>query len=231
MSEFRIFLRIPASSSDALDSIFSNFGKREELASALMIGRSEARNDIYIVGSPRWGAKYRAGKKLEVKFRTRTLRGIEEYRKVKFGKKSIDHYVTEILMQLDAFGIRGSDDEERLVANEQITLQKLRKAAFLDSTSVEICYITVDGQEWVSVAVEGAVEDIQRVLRSERFRCLWVGVMDALRADKQNVVLGGYPSFVRALMRRSTQIEIDEMHEDVQELIRESSGEALALRE
>lgn len=135
---------------------------------------NESREDSYLVTSPHYGIKYRgAGSKLELKMRLNANEefGIENYCKVKLGKKELLKQADKILDLLRQNRIPVSAEQVRSVIDRQqfVTLTKQRRNAVLPGNEqlwVELCFIRISdgsertglGQDWVSLAVEGDTE-------------------------------------------------------------------------
>ena len=78
--------------------LLNSFGFEEQAATFF----SDSRDDSYVIGSPRFGIKYRAGTKLEIKIRTEVYEHhIEQWEKEKYGKKagnpSLAHHASIII--------------------------------------------------------------------------------------------------------------------------------------
>lgn len=212
--EFRVFLpRLSATESKSsfqhakyeviVSSLISSFG---ELNAASL----EKREDIYLVGGCHFGVKVRSGKKLEIKIRRKKLNfNIEHWKKVKLGKKHLDHYKNEILelLQIESDQPQPSD-LEMLKAGKFINVAKARTTQLFGEVSKEICFISTqtNSRHWISFAVEGSLEDIQiflsgNVLLHTDLNYLLEALHIASELAKHDhallPVVAGYPTWVR----------------------------------
>ena len=222
--EFRVFLPrltpLEAKSSfshakyDAvLSNLISSFGDLN--GSSL-----ERRDDIYLIGGCHFGVKFRAGKKLEIKIRLKKLNfNIEHWKKVKLGKKSLNHYRSEIVTLLQEESDQPQpEDAELIKAEKYFTVQKARSTQLFGEVSKEICFIssTSDPRNWLSFAVEGSLEDIQNFLSSKvephsdlnyLLEALHISSDMARRDPALLPVVAGYPTWIRIASNHSRGIE------------------------
>lgn len=173
----------------------------------------EKRSDVYIVGNKFFGLKYRSSEKLELKTLQRsTDLGIEEYKKLKFGKKSLKKYEEDILEELHRYGYH--DDvlyRSLLQAGQTIEVNKTRCNIVLGAITLEVVDIELvipcnAPRHWCSIAVEAETAmDIQSFVASN-------ALLRRVLADIQSLIhlsechnelsvvlpiLGGYPIFVQ----------------------------------
>jgi hypothetical protein len=221
--EFRVFLprllpsEDPSSSillskyDHALQSLIAAFGGEDNRP------QPENREDLYLVGGVHFGVKFRSGKKLEVKIRRKKLDlNIEHWKKVKLGKKSIAFYKNEILGLIAAEADHQLPEDASLIDSETfVAVQKVRMMQLTGEVSKEICFISSPETTrlWVSIAIEGSLEDIQGFLRSNSNPDSDVGrILEALHIAKEIAKIGtlispenptflpvvaGYPTWVR----------------------------------
>ena len=177
---------------------------------------NESREDVYMIGNSHFGAKLRAGKKVEVKIRVRKLDfNIEHWKKVKLGKKSISHYRNDILELIESDADqRLSDDATLIDAGSVIHVRKARSIQILHDISKEICFISSpdSSRQWISIAVEGALNDIRNFLLAADvesdlgliFNALGIASKIAKRHIATSTelttflpVVAGYPTWIR----------------------------------
>ena len=223
--EFRIFLPYCVSS-DAEWADIASLAKYEATLERLLdsCGNAfpEQREDMYLVGGERYGIKYRAGKKLEIKIRLDVYENnIEHFRKVKIGKKgqveSMLHHKDEILTLLQADGVLFPTDDALITAQKLVGVQKARNVVPAgDNVQRETCMITTNAHDrkWFSISVEGPKDDLKRLLRSPDLgrglpsSLIWETLHGALSLARQHglsvaaertfqPVVGGYPTWIR----------------------------------
>lgn len=232
--EFRIFLpRLFAEDSlwmesesaaryeRVLLSLISAFGGLDNLF-------PDTREDIYLVGLPHFGIKFRAGKKLEMKIRCKKLDfNIEHWKKVKLGKKKISHYKDEILALIASDSDQQLPDDAKFIDAESfIGVQKARRTQLLGETSKEICMISTNASDrlWVSFAFEGSFEVLSSLFSSTKLQPLsdLALMLEALQVAteiaRSNLkaavksgflpVAAGYPTWVRMASNNVTESEI-----------------------
>lgn len=174
---------------------------------------SESRIDTYIIAERYFGLKFREGEKLELKTRLQGSDdlGIEEYRKVKYGKKDIKRYEDEIVEELNYCG-HTRDGIHRVILQNQhsLDIKKTRVNVQLGNVYVEVANIEFvlpceAPKHWMSLAVEAKSKvDITSFVASNiLIRRLLASINTYIQIAKQNTaqamtlpILGGYPSFV-----------------------------------
>lgn len=183
--EFRIFLPCINDSSDnwltteqkenyknaltKLTSTLNNNDNNEE---------QEVRDDTYLISQSYFNLKYRDDQKLEMKVRTPNKPiWQEKWSKVKFGKKQMKHYRTDIITYLKDVGHEDEENADYIDNPRYLTVSKSRNlTAFeINRVSVEICYIDVSPtkytptkhtkqenfddhikrQKWISISIAG----------------------------------------------------------------------------
>lgn len=202
----------------------------------------ETREDVYLIGNAHFGAKFRAGKKLEVKIRQKKLDlNIEQWKKFKFGKKNVSNYKEDIIqLIIDEADQHLPDDIKLIEAEKFLNVQKVRKIQLTDEVSKELCTITSSGdsRQWVSVAIEGSLEDIRTFLNNKKsgsrpdlflmLEALQTAVeiarSDAFSQDAVVTtfipVVSGYPTWVRVASRSACDPrEISNILSDVDALL------------
>ena len=245
--EFRFFLpRLLPSEDSAISTLHERYNT---ILSSLLAdfpdgsgSLPEEREDIYLIGNPHFGAKYRAGKKLEIKIRQKKLDlNIEQWKKFKLGKKNVSHYKNDILKLITEEADQYLPDDVKLIEAEKfLNVQKVRKIQIVDEVSKELCTISSSGdsRQWISIAIEGSLEDIRQFLhnkKSESRRDV-VLMLEALqtaveiaRSDSFSQdavvttfipVVAGYPTWVRVASRNVCDPkEISDMFYDIDVLL------------
>ncbi|RYY87352.1 hypothetical protein EON63_04140 [archaeon] len=174
---------------------------------------SETRTDTYIIAERYFGLKFREGEKLELKTRLHRSDdlGIEEYRKVKYGKKDIKKYEDEIIQELNYCGYT-HDAIHRVILQTQrsLDIKKSRVNVQLGNVYVEVANIEFvlpceAPKHWLSLAIEAHSKvDINSFVASNiLIRRLLASINTYIHIARQNPaqpmtlpILGGYPSFV-----------------------------------
>lgn len=245
--EFRFFLPRLLPSEDSAISLLHQ--KYNAILSSLLAdfhdgsgSLPEKREDIYLIGNAHFGAKFRAGKKLEIKIRQKKLDlNIEQWKKFKFGKKNVSHYKDDIIQLIAEEADQHLPDDVKLIEAEKfLNVQKVRKIQLSDEISKELCTISSSGdsRQWVSVAIEGSLEDIRLFLNSQKSetRRDVVLMLEALqtaveiaRSDSFSQdavvttfipVVSGYPTWVRVASRNACDPkEISKILSDVDALL------------
>eukprot|EP01031_Cornospumella_fuschlensis_P028835 gene28836-34803_t len=174
---------------------------------------SETRIDTYIVAERYFGLKFREGEKLELKTRLQSSDdlGIEEYRKVKYGKKDIKRYEDEIMQELNFCGhTRDAVHRVILQAQRSLDIKKSRVNVQVGNVYVEVANIEFvlpceAPKHWMSLAIEAQskVDITSFVASNVLIRRLLASINTYIQIAKQNStqpmtlpILGGYPSFV-----------------------------------
>jgi len=218
--EFRIFIPWTVSCSSLLTSDFSD--------------RAEQRVDSYVVTPDHVGIKVRNLKKLEMKVRTKIdeLSGIETYVKVKFGKKDISRYTSDILQTLTNMGI--SDHNELKYCLNNVKYLEISKKRVIISDrlcTLEICAVQVGDKDWLSIAIEGDdMNDIQNALKESTHEKA-IQIKELLKETLQFIpsafnedtsfipFVGGYPRFIRLVCTGSTNEERRRLLESYSDII------------
>ncbi len=207
--EWRLFVPIIDESRPELQQIYSEI---DHLFQQFIPDQEEeSRSDSYFVTSHEFGVKYRHGKKLELKVKSKTSSslGIELWTKSKLGKSEIDLQIDNVLDHLGRSGYQEEQAKFRSIIQRKKTVEvvKSRKVGFINPVSVEYCKLSARGQRWVSVAVESySAEEIARFLSSHdlihqlfalisRFYAITRPIEG--RERSVHVVLGGYPFWVQ----------------------------------
>jgi hypothetical protein len=148
------------------------------------------------------------------------LPGLEQWTKIKFGKKDIGHYSEDILNTLREIGILQEGDNRVLDDRQFINVKKRRCCQFIGDVSYEICEIETSSpgdlncnqQKWISVACEGDINGISKFLTSEHAYPLWACLKAYISIGNENLIsdlsfpiFSGYPGWIRALMDESTK--------------------------
>jgi hypothetical protein len=245
--EFRFFLPRLLPSEDSAISILHQ--KYNTILSSLLAdfhdgsgSLPEKREDVYLIGNAHFGAKFRAGKKLEVKIRQKKLDlNVEQWKKFKFGKKNVSHYKDDIIQLITEEADQHLPDDVKLIEAEKfLNVQKVRKIQLTDEVSKELCTISSSGdsRQWVSVAVEGSLEDIRLFLNNKKSgsRRDVILMLEALqtaveiaRSDSFShdavvttfiPVVAGYPTWVRVASRNACDpTEVSDILADVDALL------------
>jgi hypothetical protein len=178
----------------------------------------EQREDAYLIGGPRFGVKYRAGKKLQMKVRV-AEHGycIEEWKKLKFGNTGLREAKRDILKAIANESELLPGDEAMIDAGKLISVSKARRLEDVPSgTGIltrELCLISTDNslRQWMSISVEGKLSCIKHYLLSPHtnravflmyetlYAAMKLARLDvALAADNDFLpVVAGYPTWVR----------------------------------
>ena len=212
--EFRIFLPQLRREELKLSPLYSEY---ERVLSSLMAAFGslngsipENREDTYLIGGCHFGVKNRAGKKLEIKIRTAKLNfNVEQWKKVKLGKKTVSHYKDEILDLISQDSDQQlPEDAQYIMAEKFLKVQKSRRTKLLGDISKEICHISIPENDrlWISFAIEGSLDGIHNFLcaRAEIYHDSYL-LIEALRIaaaiariDSNFLpVVAGYPTWVR----------------------------------
>ena len=154
--EWRLFVPIIDESRPELQQIYSEI---DHLFQQFIPDQEEeSRSDSYFVTSHEFGVKYRHGKKLELKVKSKTPSrlGIELWTKSKLGKSEIDLQIDNVLDHLGRSGYQEEQAKFRSIIQRKKTVEvvKSRKVGLINPVSVEYCKLSARGQRWVSVAVE-----------------------------------------------------------------------------
>lgn len=181
----------------------------------------ESRSDTYIVCKKHFGLKYRAGEKLELKTLVQANDlGVEEYVKVKFGKKGIKKYEDEIVEELRRHGHMNDMLHRALIHAEQTCeVAKSRTNVPIGTVCLEIADIELvvpcnAPKHWCSIALEASsAMEIQSFVASNMLlRRLLAGIQSYLNlaaAHPEHAlilpVLGGYPLFVEYVSNECDQ--------------------------
>ena len=221
--EFRVFLpRLLPSEDPSVSTLLSKYDRALQSLISAFGGEDnrpqpENREDLYLVGGVHFGVKFRSGKKLEVKIRRKKLAlNIEHWKKVKLGKKSVAFYKNEILGLIAEEADQQLPEDASLIdAETYVAVQKVRMMQLTGEVSKEICFISSPKTTrlWISIAIEGSLEDIQNFLRTNSNPESDVGrILEALRiaaeiAKNETLisranpiflpVVAGYPTWVR----------------------------------
>ena len=232
--EFRVFLpQILLTEEDVTSEMYLEYQRVLTALTALFKkcdnSLNESREDVYMVGNPHFGVKLRAGKKVEIKIRVRKLDfNVEHWKKVKLGKKSISHYRNDILGLIEADADQRLPDDATLINTGSIIhVRKARSIQILHDISKEICYVSSpdSSRQWISVAIEGALNDIQNFLLAadseSDLGLIFEALGNASKIAKAHIatstklstflpVVAGYPTWIRVA---SQVIHAEEMSE------------------
>ena len=189
---------------------------------------SDSRDDLYVIGGPRFGIKYRAGSKLEVKIRTEVYEHhIEQWEKEKYGKKAgnptLAHHANIIVDLLHKKRVYFPGDDVLITEPQMIGVSKERNTKQLtENIDREVCMLrtNVHERKWLSIALEGPLLDIKQVLRGKELTLVWDALLCALTVANTNnlktarertfiPVVGGFPSWVRIASAHATNGEVD----------------------
>ena len=212
--EFRVFLKLD-------EHCEASIAVLQGLGWSAKEGQEEVREDEYVaLKSDVVGAKRRAGKKWEAKFRCGhdEQSGIERFVKRKYGKKGgLDAHVLELSDTLTELGLAwdGSPDFK----GRSILLAKRRQmlaVAGKSSCSLEVCLVTCKSREpwetWASISVESdSLQDVKDELAHSKYRNLFDHVRSISASSSRSWMLGGYPRFVRLLDQGLSDEEFEHM--------------------
>lgn len=152
---------------------------------------------------------------MELKIRRQKLDfNIEHWKKVKFGKKKVSHYKEDILEIIAKECDQQLPEDIKMIEAENfIGVSKARRIQIQGEISNEICLISTDSnsRKWISIAIEGSLQDIQNFLYSKSYELNLIlealnQALEIVRCDinvatvKSKVflpVVGGYPTWVR----------------------------------
>ena len=215
-----------------LDQLLTSFGVQQ--ASAF----SDSRDDSYVIGGSRFGIKYRAGSKLEVKIRTEVYEHhIEQWEKEKYGKKAgnptLAHHANIIIDLLHKKHVHFPGDDALIKEPQMIGVSKERNTKELtENIEREVCMIHTNRhpRKWLSIALEGPLFDIKQCLRGNEMHLLWETLLCALTIANTNdlkiarertflPVVGGFPSWVRIASAYATNTEVEGVVGNVQSFI------------
>ena len=228
--EFRIFLPycLPTDVEWAEVSDLARYeGYLDRLLDTCGTQFPEKRDDTYLVGTPWYGLKYRAGDKLEVKVRTGCMEhNIEVWKKIKLGGKGlrIPDCKDALLKLLGAEGCVFPCDSDLITAEKMVCVRKARnQISYGTGTIREVCLMTTDVHErrWLSICIEGTKEEMKTLLRGPEFArgmptsLMWETLHCAAKlARSRNVamaaaqaflpVAAGYPTWIRVASRNTT---------------------------
>jgi hypothetical protein len=230
--EFRIFLPycLPTDVEWAeVDDLAQYEGYLDRLLDTCGTEFPEKRDDTYLVGTPWYGLKYRAGDKLEIKVRTGCMEhNIEVWKKIKLGKGlRIRDRKDELLKLLGTEGCVLPCDSGLIAAEKMVCVRKARgQISYGTSTIREVCLMTTDAHErrWLSLCVEGPKEEMKTLLRGPEFgrgiptSLMWETLHCAAKlARSRNLgkaaaagfvpVAAGYPTWIRVASRNTTGMQ------------------------
>jgi len=206
---------------EELDALLAGLGYNSSLS-------EENRTDFYLhLGSDFIGAKVRAGKKWECKYKVyEDPCAIETYVKRKYGKAAnFATYVAEVRLAMqELVGVSPAERFDELLHGATIPLKKSRRmlpGPSPSSIGVEVCMIEVAGTSWVSIAVEGdSFDDVYAELQLEKYSSLFTLLHRAANLPRGSWVLGGYPKFVRAINEGLTDHDYASMASSIDAVIR-----------
>jgi hypothetical protein len=241
MAEFRIFVpQLIGSDVEWLGpEAFEEYRQLYDIVAATIDGPQDVggggadRTDVYVIGKPYYGLKFRNEEKLEIKVRvwggTTDEYCIESWEKSKI-KQIGSKRAQEIAAAITSGG--GSVD-----AGEMAYFETLADPANLISVEKQIdkslsgsCVLEKDllrpttnlgaQRKWISVCVESSKEGIVRSLQtlSGEWRAVWISLLQMAEIVSRNLpfaaqhccllVFGGYPSWIYAIGGRASIDEI-----------------------
>lgn len=216
-AEFRSFFRWGQGLDEELHAVLTALGYCNTIS-------EENRTDFYLdLGSDFIGAKVRAGKKWECKYKVEDAFGIESYVKKKYGKAAFAIYAAEVRLAMqELIGVSPSESFDELLHGATVALRKSRR--MLPGTSpsigIEVCMIEVTGSSWVSIAIEGdSFEELYAELQLDKYSALFrllLGV--AANSPRGSWVLGGYPRFVRSINEGLTDRDYEYMASNIRQM-------------
>jgi len=203
----------------------SNFPDLEALLSAIVStiyslrphSEVEKRTDAYLVGGKHFGLKLRNGEKLELKTLVNTSDlGVEQYVKVKFGKKGIKHYEDEILEELRRHG-HHQDQLNRSILHHSVLIEvgKARTNTVIGNVVVEVADLELIApcnapKHWCSIAVESDnLVDIQSFVASNGLIRRILHDINAFNHKADAIpdhhiaypLIGGYPAWIEYISK------------------------------
>lgn len=181
-------------------------------------GEVEERTDTYIVGKKTFGLKFRKEVKLELKkLISCSDLGVEEYKKIKYGKKGLKKYEEDIIEEICGIGHQDEGTIRRLLQQQQqLQIFKSRTITYIGSITLEVVDLELVApcslpKHWCSLAIESEKAlDIQSFVASNALvRRLLAGVNSYIAQAQLTgsdhyifPLLGGYPGWILYIHER-----------------------------
>lgn len=185
---------------------------------------------------------------------------VETWMKMKYGKKGLDHHKERILQDISqspyhtSSTTSSSESSNLLESTSNVTIKKTRVNLLMGSVMMEICALENEpppsiasriNRNWISICIEGAdLASLKSYLISSPHLVSMWNMLKYL-SDLKNIlgtrllcdlvfypVLGGYPTWIKAIRQQMNADSIDQQFGEICTLIdlRDESRIALGLK-